>query len=179
MERKKPHLMGISSPLTQPVEGWYTIQGQQNSQTLTDHTSSNTSSNFFFFYSLFFVMFHVQTWKKGHLWVSFIQHNPWSSFAVVIATLWFSSCGQRGQQRAGCRPEQCHYRLSLNQASIRIHCLQERCSGRGERGVHSKHPQAGTNRRNAPKAKMVNQRLKDNLGQISEHPCSGRKKTPL
>lgn len=133
---------------------------------------------------LFFIFHYVSrsNVKKGaggeHLWVSFIQHNPWSSFAVVIATLWFSSCGQRGQQRAGCRPEQCHYRLSLNQASIRIHCLQERCSGRGERGVHSKHPQAGTNRRNAPKAKMVNQRLKDNLGQISEHPCSGRKKKP-
>lgn len=73
---------------------------------------------------------------------------------------------------AGWRPEQCYYRLSLNQASIRIHCQQERCS---RKGVNPKHPQAGANQRNAPKAKMVNQRLKDNSGQISEHHYSGRK----
>lgn len=41
--------------------------------------------------------------------------------------------------------------------------------------MNPKHPRAGANRRNAPKAKMVNQRLKDNLGQISEHQYSGRK----
>lgn len=46
---------------------------------------------------------------------------------------------------------------------------------RGGRSVNPKHPQAGANRRNAPKAKMVNQRLKDNLGQISEHQYCGRK----
>lgn len=100
---------------------------------------------------------------------------PGGAFAVLCATLWRSSCRQRGQQSAGCRPEQCYYRLSLNQASIRIHRQRERCSGRGEREVNPKHPRAGANRRNAPKAKMVNQRLKDNLGQISERQYSGRK----
>lgn len=70
---------------------------------------------------------------------------------------------------AGGRPEQCYYRLSLNQTSIRIHRQRERCSRRGERGVNPKHPRASANRRNAPEAKMVNQRLKDNSGQISEH----------
>lgn len=86
----------------------------------------------------------------------FKQQQPWSDFAAQCAALWCSSCRQRGQQRAGCKPEQCYYRLSLNQASIRIRCLRERCSGRGERGVNPKHPQAGANRRNAPKAKIVN-----------------------
>ena len=41
--------------------------------------------------------------------------------------------------------------------------------------MNPKHPRAASNRRNALKAKMVNQRLKDNLGQISEHQYSGRK----
>lgn len=54
--------------------------------------------------------------------------------AATIATTRLSSSRQRGQQRAGCRPEQCHNRLSLNQASIRIHRLRERCSGRGKEG---------------------------------------------
>lgn len=72
----------------------------------------------------------------------------------------------------------------LNSATIDYHSIRLRlgstASGRdaagGEkRGVNPKHPRAASNRRNAPKAKMVNQRLKDNLGQISEHQYSGRK----
>lgn len=66
----------------------------------------------------------------------------------------------------------------LHSATIDYHSIRLRlgstASGRdaGEEKV-PKHSIA--NRRNAPKAKMVNQRLKDNLGQISEHQYSGRK----
>lgn len=67
---------------------------------------------------------------------------------------------------AGCRPEQCCYRLSLSQASIKLHHQLKRCSRKGEIGVNARQQQAGANRRNAPTAKMVNQRLKDNSGQI-------------
>lgn len=44
-EREKPRLMGISSPLTRPVEGWYTIQGQQNRHRVafTDHETLHPS----------------------------------------------------------------------------------------------------------------------------------------
>lgn len=129
---------------------------------------------------LFFIFpcFMIKSVKKdSRKATEFVLNNicPGGAFAVLCATLWRSSCRQRGQQSAGCRPEQCYYRLSLNQASIRIHHQRERCSGRGEREVKPKHPRAGANRRNAPKAKMVNQRLKDNLGQISERQYSGRK----
>lgn len=69
----------------------------------------------------------------------------------------------------------------LNSATIDYHSIRFRVGStasqerRGGRGVNPKHPWAGANRRNAPKAKMINQRLKDNLGQISEHQYSGRK----
>lgn len=170
MKIKKHRLMGTSSPVAQPVEGKHTIQGQQSRQTLTDQTSSNISSTFCFFYSFFaFVL-----WSKvrtASLWVE--QHKPLGGFVAVWETLWFPSRRQRGQRETGCRTEQCHYRLLLNQGSIRFHRLQERCSETEERGVHYKHPQDSTNCRNSLKAKMV--RLKDNLGELSEHRYSGRK----
>lgn len=78
----------------------------------------------------------VEEGKKGGCFCVFLLNaiSPravFCFFAATIATTRLSSSRQRGQQRAGRRPEQCHNRLSLNQASIRIHRLQERCSGRG------------------------------------------------
>lgn len=46
--------------------------------------------------------------------------------------------------------------------------VRGRESGGGSRRGPSKQTQAGANRRNAPTAEMVNQRLGDNLGEISE-----------
>lgn len=104
-------------------------------------------------------------------------------FQAMIATTRLSSWRHRGQRRAGWRPEQCHNRLSLNHASIRIHRLQERCSGEGGTvggrsgwgyvvGT-SKQTRAGASSRNAPMAETVKQRLRDNLGEIFERRCSG------
>lgn len=76
---------------------------------------------------------------------------------------------------AGSMPELYIYRLSLNQPSIRVGCRQERRGRkRGRKRENPKQPQAAANHGNAPEAKTVNKRLKDNAGQISEHQYSAQ-----
>lgn len=162
--------MGISGRLTACGE---TIHKPRTAE----HTELNLSAFIqrFVPFVLHFALFREKNGKKcaGGFPLTNVCHAADSHLGVQHDIA--HPARQRGQHRAGCRPGQCHYRLSLNHASIRIHPLQERCSGRGESAENPKHPRASTNRRNAPQAKMVNQRLKDNSEQISEHPCSGRK----
>ena len=85
-------------------------------------------------------------------------------------------CVQRYGSRPAGREVSGELDASLNIATIDYHSIRLRlgftacgCSGRGERRVHSKHPQAATNCTNAPRAETVNRQFKDNLGQIFEH----------
>lgn len=120
------------------------------------------------------------TWskvKKGRRSASvkfFFTTNPEDILQLLVEHYGTHPTGRGQQELAG----------GLNSATMDYHSIRlrlgstsqrERCSGRGEWRVNPKHPQAAANRRNAPKAKMVNQRLKDNSGQISEHQYSGRK----
>lgn len=145
--------MGISSPLTWPVEGWYTTQGQQNRPAiaLTDQPSSNTSSKFCFFCSLFFPVLWSKV-KRG-------QEDSICEFSLnnirpgAIFQLFVQHYGAHPASREVSR----ELAAGLHSATIDYHSIRLRlgstASGRdaGEEKV-PKHSIA--NRRNAPKAKM-------------------------
>lgn len=126
--------MGISGPLTWPVEKWYTIQGQQSRQPvpLTYRTSFNTSYNF---HLVFFLL----------LFYSALVKRAWNNIALHIMT----------PRLASERSVMTYLGLKrvIQHHSIRIWFWSTSSSRVGEWQADLKHSPSIGNRRNATVAK--------------------------